>query len=197
MIRRSTSSSVECSSDLFAKPRSLRKEWCGFMGDVFFHHFYRRGNGCFFVAFLLTNVDVPTVKCKSVFEYWCQWLGMIWGAGSNWNSIEIDTSIHMPFLHDIWMIRKRKKTLATDEMDGGFYAFSWLLQWKEWFQFIQFQLPGPTALPGKLISWSFQVHQSSSLWICSVLVNPVAKSIFSRFCKATSVLYRNVGNIYK
>ena len=115
MIRRSTSSSVECSSDLFAKPRSLRKEWCGFMGDVFFSPFLQEGKWLFFVAFLLTNVDVPTVKCKSVFEYWCQWLGMIWGAGSNWNSIEIDTSIHMPFLHDIWMIRKRKKTLATDE----------------------------------------------------------------------------------
>lgn len=37
-------------------------------------------------------------------------------------------------------------------MDGGFYAFFWLLQWKEWFQFIQFQLPGPTAL--REVNWS-------------------------------------------
>ena len=117
--RWSTSSSVECSSDLFAKPRSLRKEWCGFMDDVFFHQSYRRGNGCFLLFFLLTNVDVPKVTCKSVFEYWCQWLGMIWGAGSNWNSIEIDTSIHMPFVNDIWMIRKKKK-ISHWWMDGGF-----------------------------------------------------------------------------
>lgn len=147
--RWSTSSSVECSSDLFAKPRSLKKEWCGFMDDVFFHQSL--------AAFVVFYLQMLMSQKYGQISFWVLMsMIMIWGAGSNWNSIQIDTSIHLPFVNDVWIIWE--ENFSHWWMDGGFYAFFWLLQWKEWLlQFIQFQLPGPTASPDKITYWCFAI----------------------------------------
>ena len=65
--RRSTSSSVECSSDLFAKPRSLRKEWCGFMGDVFFFTIFTGGEMAVFCCFFTYKCWCPNSKVQISF----------------------------------------------------------------------------------------------------------------------------------